>query len=159
MGRDDVLSVLTSHGTSTKYGLEGYSVINPAYVISLLYCLVVVPKELWLTHESELLHAGLARLQPEKLFELERVDPLFSKRPAAELIRHLRNSVAHADFSVDQDGRFRFFDQSKHGTEPRFIASITLGNMERFLTIVGGELANTRASLRLAQTPAPAADG
>jgi len=142
----------------TKYGLGPYSVINPAHVISLLYCLVVVPKELWLTEESEVLHMRLAQLHPEKLFALERTDASFSARPAAELIRHLRNSVAHADFSVGTDGQFRFFDRPKQGIEPRFVASITLRNMEEFLAIVGSELANARALSRPAQNPAPAAD-
>lgn len=138
----------------TKYGLAAYTVINPAHVVALLYCLIVVPKELWLTQESKQLHVRLAKLQPERLFELEHVDATFSERPAAELIRHLRNSVAHADFSVDRNGQFRFFDRSKQDAEPRFIASITLENMERFLTIVGSQLANARASLRPAQNPA-----
>jgi hypothetical protein len=121
---------------SRQYNLEGYRLLGPAHAAGLLYCLIVVPRELWWS--------------PELLARIEVHNPLaffsFSATPESveQLIRHLRNAVAHADFSVSSSGTFTFYDRRTRGETPRFVATIELPQLQVFLSVVGTEMANAR---------------
>jgi hypothetical protein len=121
---------------SSFYDISGYKLLGPAHAVGLLYCLIVVPRELWWS--------------PELLTRLEALNPLsffsFSAAPKSvdELFRHLRNALAHADFSISSVGTFTFRARSDRNEPPRFIATIALPQLEKFLSIVGAEMANAR---------------
>lgn len=122
---------------SGKYCLEDYRVLGPAHAAGLLYCLLVVPRELWWSEEI------LARVEahaPQSYFS-------FNEPPGSteELFRRLRNAVAHADFTVSSEGTFTFEDGGIRGSSPRFSATIELPQLQRFLCVVGAELANSRS--------------
>lgn len=122
-----------------SYGIKSYRVTNPAHAAGLLYCLVVVPRELW---RSQNLLERVKALEPQKLFKII-VSPL-SKDPIDGFIRHLRNAVAHADFSVTKDGVFTFRDRRNRDNPPKFEAEISSENLAIFLSSVGAEMANAR---------------
>ncbi len=121
---------------STRYDLRDYSLLGPAHAAGLLYNLIVVPRELWWSTE---LLARLEERNPLAFFS-------FSVAPGSveELIRHLRNAVAHADFSVSSSGTFTFNDRRTGDEAPRFVASIELRQLQAFLSVVGAEMANAR---------------
>jgi HEPN family protein len=126
---------------SLKHGLENYRLLGPAHAVGLLYCLIVVPHErAW---------------SPELLRRLEGHNPIarfsfIGPTPSVEqLIRHLRNSIAHADFTVSANGTFTFNDHRRDGTRATtFLASIELVQLEAFLSTVGAEMANVADSTR-----------
>src|SRR5205085_1628630 len=79
-----------------SYGLPPNSlpIINLAHVVSLLYCLIVVPKELWATDK---LPAALSKINANWLFGLTSItvkSPDFDQDPVNRFFRHLRNAIA-----------------------------------------------------------------
>ncbi len=127
------------------YGLAPGSLrfINEAYVVSLLYCLIVVPKEVWLLSENHSVYEKIDKDWLVGLFDVEHFDDRFAKHPVYHLIHHLRNAVAHANFSLE-DERFAFWDQKGRTSAPYFGASISIHCLQDFLSKVGTMLANLR---------------
>lgn len=128
------------------YGLSPHSlsIMNPAYFISLLYCLIVVPRELWLKRIPT--PRSIADLNKDSVLNLFSIQTK-EQKSVFELLRHLRNALAHVRFSIDEHGGFTFWDQKEDQSEIHFKADISLGNMEIFLSSVGAALANLRTEL------------
>jgi hypothetical protein len=122
-----------------SYSLHSYSPLDHAHAAGLLYCLVVVPRELWWS--SDLL-TRLEAHNPLALFSIKSPSTQAQPHTVEALIRHLRNSVAHADFSVAGDGTFTFRDGRSPDKNKHFLAEITLPSLTEFLSIVGAEMAN-----------------
>jgi hypothetical protein len=117
-------------------------VINLAYVLSLLYCLVVVPKEIW---AGSRLPDALAGIDADWLMSLVRIEirsPDFDKEPVRKLIQHLRNALAHVRFEVNGEGDFTFWDQKNDQAPANFRATFTQNTLEQFISKVGAPLAN-----------------
>lgn len=132
------------------YGLAPGSLrfINPAYLVSLLYCLIVVPKEVWLLSENHSVYDQIDRDWLVAIFAVEQDDNgELAKHPVYYLIHHLRNAVAHANFSIEDDGRFKFWDQKKKTTPVYFRASMSVECLQEFVSKVGALLANLRTGL------------
>jgi HEPN pEK499 p136 len=87
-----------------------YQFKNPAYIVSFLYCLIVVSKEIWLTSKDDQIYKKIEEKKLVDLFVVKVRDQSLDDHPSYELIRHLRNAVAHARFSVDQSQSFVFWD-------------------------------------------------
>jgi|tagenome__1003787_1003787.scaffolds.fasta_scaffold20852411_3 hypothetical protein len=121
---------------SVPYGLDRYLPLGPAYAAGLLYCLIVVPRELWWSPEL------LSRLEAQNPLALFSIKVASASTDVERLIRHLRNSVAHADFSIAHNGTFTFRDRRSRTGDPHFIAEIELPQLQLFLTAVGAEMAN-----------------
>ena len=109
---------------------------NTAYIVSLLYCLIVIPKELFIEKEK-LPHCIKNNDVVLELFSSIKKDGQFDLDPVFNLLRHIRNSLAHANFSISDDSTFTFED----GT---FEAVIDIKNIEKFLSSFGADLANLR---------------
>jgi hypothetical protein len=129
----------------TFYGLPAGSlrILNPAHLIGLLYCLIVVPKELWFKDES---HPVFTRIHYDKLVGLISVSKKtgkFDTHPSYRLLRHLRNSVAHARFALVDD-KFEFWDQEPRTDRETFRATSSLAQLSEFVSYVGPILANLR---------------
>lgn len=121
---------------------DSLPVINLAYVVSLLYCLVVVPKELWATDK---LPVALSNIDANWLLGLVSItlkSPNFDHDPVNRFFRHLRNAIAHVRFEVNDLGDFSFWDQKNENATPNFRASFSQPALELFLSKVGPELAN-----------------
>jgi hypothetical protein len=126
-----------------KYSILEYQFMNQAYVVSLLYCLLVVPKELWLGREKEHgIYQELDRRQPVKYFDLEITNDGFTRDPVYSLIHGLRNSIAHARFSIDNSLKFTFWDQRPGQSAPHFRVAASASDLMAFLSEVGSLLAN-----------------
>jgi HEPN pEK499 p136 len=127
-----------------SYGLPPNSlpIINLAHVVSLLYCLIVVPKELWATDK---LPAALSKINANWLFGLTSItvkSPNFDQDPVSRFFRHLRNAIAHVRFEINARGDFTFWDQKNANSTQNFRAAFTQTNLEQFLSTVGPALAN-----------------
>lgn len=129
-----------------KYGLLDYQFMNQAYITSLLYCLLVVPKEVWLkTYPDHPVYSEIEKRNLASCFVLEIPtdnNDKFFQSPIFSLIRGLRNSIAHARFAVDQDMKFTFWDQHNDSAPQHFRVSISIDNLSLFLSEVGALLAN-----------------
>lgn len=129
------------------YGLppESFSYINPAYVLSLLYCLIVVPKEIWPIKKNHPVYSEIDKDCLRDLFKVELSYEQFERHRVCHLIHHLRNAVAHANFAIQDDGRFVFWDQKNKSSAPYFRASLSEDNLQLFLSKIGARLANLRS--------------
>lgn len=125
------------------YGMESQSLERGVYletrVLSLLYLLIVVPKELWELDEAHPIYAHISREWPLKNIAV-RHDESPWQDPIYRFIHHLRNSLAHANFEFDK-GTFEFWDKSTKGLI-RYRAAMSTAALEEFLEIVGARLAN-----------------
>jgi hypothetical protein len=126
-----------------KYGIQEYQFMNQAYVVSLLYCLLVVPKELWLGKERKQgIYQELDKWEPLRNFDLEITNHEFAQDPTYHLIHGLRNSIAHARFSVNNSLQFTFWDQRPGASAPHFQVTASSSNLMAFPSEIGSLLAN-----------------
>lgn len=114
-----------------------YQFKNPAYIAGMLYCLVVVPKELWLQPQNHQVYNILQQNSVVELFEIINKDKRFDQDPTYYLIHHLRNSVAHASFRVNQSQDFVFTDSRNKNGPVDWEARITNKNLFVFLSKIG----------------------
>lgn len=129
---------------AAHYNFPHWPMMNPAYVASLLYCLIVVPKEIWDPQSNDRIYKLLEKNDPLGLFQTKKWTPRPNEHPIRDFIRHLRNAISHVRFAVDSDRNFEFWDKNNKGVET-FRAFITLDNLAKFLSTVGSELANLRS--------------
>lgn len=129
----------------TEYGLKqgslGSGIFLETRILSLLYSLIVVPKEFWgLSHNHPIYN------QIEKRWSVEDIEIIVNKsrweQPTYRFIHHLRNAIAHANFEF-KSGNFVFWDQYKKNPET-YRAKLSTEKMQRFLEVVGSLLANIK---------------
>jgi hypothetical protein len=125
-----------------NYGLNGYQFFNPAYIVSLMYCLLVVPKELWI--ESNKSHYLFENMDESivKGFKIVIYNRSFNNNYVYNLLHKLRNSVAHANYAVNEEMTFTFWDEYKGRIN--FEATISKHDLMSFITKMGSKLANSR---------------
>lgn len=130
------------------YGLSpgslGTGVVFESRVVSLLYCLIVLPKEIWnISHDHDVLQRlrdnwlGKVRIESKKGEKTDDHPPSLY-----QFIRHLRNAMSHANFSF-KSSRFEFWDCDPRTSEV-FKASLAKDDLVEFLESVGSMLANMR---------------
>lgn len=138
-----------------KYGLSDYVYKNPAYIVSLLYCLIVVPKEIFVD-ENDLDRNTTIRGQEIAGFFTFKIDEKnhegkIAKDDSFQLLRRIRNSLAHVNYEVDENMTFTFRDRpsSKKNQPPKpwtFEATIDRNNLMEFISKAGSILANLRTN-------------
>ena len=123
------------------HGSLGNGVFLQSRVLTLLYCLVVVPKEVWASNAGHPVYTRVSSnwTVPDGAVTRRREDD--KGPPTYDFVRHLRNAVSHARFSF-HDGSFHFWDQRTNEQEPSFRATLTVKQIEKFLETVGAILAN-----------------
>ena len=128
-----------------KYGLTDYTYMNPAYCVSLLYCLIVVPKELFVKRNAKAINS---RLPVHDITEL--VNVVLDKDSAEDdsefFLRRLRNSIAHVNYEVDKSMTFTFKDKRPGEKDWKFIVTIEATNFMKFISLIGALLANLRTN-------------
>lgn len=88
------------------YVIDGRcTLINPGLVLAAAYIYFLYPKEVTMERMN------LNSLSTEA-FELE--EPISTE----DLLRRLRNSLAHGRFDISDSGRFDFRDQRPNGSDP-----------------------------------------
>lgn len=117
--------------------IYSYQPHDHSLAVSLLYCLIVVPREILNLPRD---HQIYRDFDNEKLVSSFTVSEP-SKIDSYQFIRCLRNSVAHALFSIaeeNSEAHYTFWTER----EPIFQAHIGHKNLIRFLSHVGQRLSN-----------------
>lgn len=65
---------------------------------------------------------------------------------SSQFLRRLRNSVAHANFSVDESMNFKFTDRKPHASQDDFVITASSTEVMKFLSSIGAFLANLRSN-------------
>ena len=122
-------------------GFLGSGIFSQTRILSLLYTLIVVPKEFWKLDEKDPVYSTI-----EELWLIDSVDVITDnsrwEKPVYSFIHHLRNSVSHANFSFEKD-YFEFWNQYKNRPES-YRARISTEALIVFLERVGSILANLK---------------
>ena len=115
------------------------------HIASLLYCLLVVPKEIWIKKDrSNPVFREVDEVQLRNRFHIQLCnDPNFDKAFTFNLLHKIRNSVAHANYDIDESMNFTFRDVYK-GIE-NFRCVVSAADLMWFLSEFGSMLANLRA--------------
>jgi len=124
--------VLTLAGSP---GLE-YQFKNPAFIAGFLYCVIAVPKEIWISSPEDPVYRRLEASKVVDLFDIRIKDIGFDSHPAYFLIHRLRNAIAHANFEIDQSQAFVFRDRRGKGGSDFWEAWVSNANLFRFLNEV-----------------------
>jgi hypothetical protein len=112
-----------------------YQFKNPAYLAGLLYCLVVVPKEVWIGSENHPLFLQKLAQDVYRLFNVE-LCPSDRVGSVHYLLTSLRNSLSHANFAVNEAQGFVFWDHYRR-QPPHWRASIDNGALMSFISAFG----------------------
>jgi len=112
-----------------------YTIDDPALAISLLYCTIVVPRELLDLPQNHSIYHDFDDCGVTQFFTVSKPRSIDS----FVLIRSLRHSVAHALFAIEQSNdlvRYDFWTER----EPILQARTTAHDLRRFTEIVGRRL-------------------
>jgi hypothetical protein len=119
-------------------GTLGNGIFFQTRTLSLLYLLIVLPKEYWVLKEAAPIYSKI-----EKSWSINNVKIVIDindfKNPVYAFIHHLRNAVAHAHFEF-VDNTFVFWNQRNKQTT--YKAEVSFSAMESFLEVVGSLMAN-----------------
>ena len=132
-----------------RYSLPADSLryINLGYAVSGLYCLIVVPKELWLRDQSDPIFSELNdSWWPHSGVRVDLCRPNFQENPVFYFIRALRNAISHVNFEIADNGDFTFWDQRNAQAPRHFQATLTREVLENLLSTLGAYLANLRTT-------------
>jgi len=111
-----------------------YSFMNAGHMAGLMYCLILVPKELSNVDKENPILEKL----PIELFTFSQANKKFNDNPQLYLLRYLRNAIAHVNFVVKEiDGVKVFTFWNIKNKQRDWEASITLTNLNKFLSILG----------------------
>ncbi|MBC8416464.1 MAG: hypothetical protein ISS80_04255 [Candidatus Cloacimonetes bacterium] len=126
--------------------LDSYHLLDQSYVASLLYCLLVVPKELMNLSKNDELFQTLDNMVPAlpSFFTLRETPPEFTCAPSYWLIRLLRNSISHVLYEIDSENNWIFWTERS----PLWKASIEREHLMEFLSTVGRKLSNRALSIK-----------
>ena len=112
---------------------------SPAHLAALLYCLVVVPKEILNYSEDHFLFKRLDQLNLRNAFQISIFPKDFDRAPSYFLLRALRNSVAHVLYEIDEQFGMHFWTDNN----PQWNARASVDGLSFFFSTFGKELANT----------------
>ena len=138
-----------------RYALKEWEFMNPAYVASLLYCLIVVSRHVFVSDKAEeaFWDQQVQASQMSAYFNINKAGPGDTKR-SSQLLRRLRNSIAHVRYDIITDAhespnwrnaKFIFRDRLPRANFDDFEASASSANVMKFLSEIGAKLANLRA--------------
>lgn len=141
-GFENAIKKVLSMDIYKSQGLVEYQFENSAYVASLLYCLIVIPKEIWASTENSSIYDNIAKYNPLSFFKIGKESEKDRNKPIYRLIHRLRNAVSHANFSIDNDMNFMFWDMPPGKAETEWEGIIDANSLMKFLSLVGSALAN-----------------
>jgi hypothetical protein len=140
---------LAAHEVSERYGIADYQFLNPAYVAALLYCLLVVPRQLFVEGCESFWDSQVPVATIRSYFTIRIVSPK-DLTASSHFLRRLRNAMAHARFEVDESFVFVFRDGPNRNTI-EFEVQIAADKLMAFLSEIGSQLANLGTSPSLVQ--------
>ncbi|EHK9186472.1 HEPN family nuclease [Vibrio vulnificus] len=105
---------------------------NPSWGAYLLYCLIVVPKELYELDPEGDFYKELKRKNVMRHFEIHAESNSFSDKPDYHF-RSMRNSVSHVNYSLDNSDLFEMWDHKPGQPNNRhWHVSIKHDDMQKF---------------------------
>ena len=126
------------HYVNAQLDPYNFPLFNHSLIISVLFNTVVVPREFLDLPMNHGIYSGFDADKVTRYFDVKKPEAVDSQL----LIRCLRNSIAHALFSITQspsgEVQYRFWTER----EPIFEATATQGDLVKFVSIVGQRLAN-----------------
>lgn len=134
-----VRSVEAEYGFQSGY--LGSGVFLETRILSLLYSLIVVPKEFWRLDQNHQIYGQIGKYWSLEMVNLK-VDKSHWRDPIYRFIHHLRNAMAHANFEF-KSGNFEFWDQYNNNPET-YRATLSTAAIQQFLEVVGALLANLK---------------
>ncbi len=134
----------STSSVANHYGLGQYQFMGPAYVVSLLYCLLVVPKEIWIKkNKDHNIHNEIDINELKKrVSSYTSTNQNFDSDFVFNFIHKLRNSVAHANYEIDENMNFKFWDE--YGGNENFRCELDKENLMWLLSVIGEKMANLR---------------
>lgn len=109
---------------------EEWPFFNISFGFYLMYCLLVVPKELNKLSPDSSFYKKIHNESVLRNFKI--ILPDTGDVPAHEMFRFLRNAVAHVNYSIDENDNIEFWNNRGNGEE-NWRVSITHGDMVSFL--------------------------
>ena len=116
----------------------GNGIFFQTRTLSLLYLLIVLPKEYWVLKQTAPIYSQIEQLWSVSNIHVV-IDSNDFKNPVYAFIHHLRNAVAHAHFDFI-DNNFVFWNQKNK--QITYKAEVAFSVLENFLEVVGSYLAN-----------------
>ena len=127
-----------------EYGLKpgslGGGIFLQTRTISLLYSLILIPKEFWCLGEKDPVYERISAAWSLKVINIK-TDRSNWQDPIYRFIHHLRNALAHANFFFE-GSNFEFWDE--HNNQEKYRAALSISSVQQFLEVVGSIMANLR---------------
>jgi hypothetical protein len=115
-------------------------------ILSLLYLLIVVPKEFKSLHETHKIYEQIEKSWSPEMVDIElEINPF--KNAIYSFIYHLRNAIAHTRFAF-KDGYFEFWDKKNKDSPINYKAKLPIAAISPFLEAVGTILANYEEEIK-----------
>lgn len=109
---------------------EEWPFFNISFGFYLMYCLLVVPKELNDLSRDSSFYQEIQKGNVLRNFEI--IIPDTDDVPVHEMFRFLRNAVAHVNYHIDENDKIEFWNRRGNGQE-NWRVSITHDDMVAFL--------------------------
>ena len=129
-------------GKPNYAALKEFNIFNQAQTMSLLYCVLLVPKELWMDSQDAPIYDEIRAYEPERLFTIEKSSKEHRKDPAYWLIRNMRNALAHINYEYETNAELTYMFWNVHKGDKNWEVKISSPNLEIFVNSVGSLLAN-----------------
>ena len=150
---DNVQAAAQASGVGGRYPL-----INSSFVTGLMYSILVVPKELYTLFDhrgaeptdplipdsspkARDLQGRIEDLHLEQYLEVSTSTPEYKQRPQREVVRLLRNAVAHVNYAIDGEPpawRMRLWNTGQNGRN--WEATCSVDQLQSLLLALGNVL-------------------
>lgn len=110
--------------------MKFYHTKNQGVVILLMYGLLVIPKEIWEKNSTNFAFTTRDKFNIKLPVKTEEINTI-------KFLRLLRNSLAHANFSIDaSNATLTFWNKNSNGNK-NFEVEISCSNLGEFIVEVG----------------------
>lgn len=110
--------------------------MNFSWCAYMMYCLLVVPKELYNLPEEDPFYTDLQEREVMQYFTITKERKTFAKDPRYHL-NSLRNAVSHVHFTIDANNEFTFWDHPPRRPNQRhWEARATDSHLLKFLHVM-----------------------
>lgn len=103
------IEVPTEAGFGPPNPDEPWPFMNPSWAAYMMYCLLVVPKELYQLPKDDPFYIDLKKKRVFHSFDIKRQRMSFSDDPKYHF-SSLRNAISHVNYQIDGENTFHFWD-------------------------------------------------
>jgi len=128
--------------------------MNPSWAAYIMYCLLVVPKELYQLPKNDSFYTDLQEKDVFNSFVIKRQKRAFSDDPRYHF-SSIRNAISHVNYQIDQN-TFKFWDHPpRKPNERHWEVSITEADLIAFLCKLADALNRLYAEFRAGKRSLP----